>query len=91
MRKTAQISVRVSEQEMANLRSIADHQSVLLSELIRGLLSARDSVEISGILGKLRQKGRGLARGQERSSEKLPEFPAQPTALGSLARLISRV
>jgi hypothetical protein len=40
MRKSAQLSVRITEQEMANLRELATRESVLLSQLIRGILAA---------------------------------------------------
>jgi hypothetical protein len=40
MRKSAQLSVRITEQEMANLRDLATRESVLLSQLIRGILAA---------------------------------------------------
>jgi hypothetical protein len=39
MRKSAQLSVRITEQEMANLRELATRESVL-SQLIRGILAA---------------------------------------------------
>ena len=40
MRKNAQLSVRITDQEMRNLREQADRESVLLSHLVRGLLAA---------------------------------------------------
>ncbi len=40
MRRNAQLSVRITDQEMANLRQLAAQESVLLSVLIRGLLAA---------------------------------------------------
>lgn len=40
MRKSAQLSVRITEQEMANLRDLATRESLLLSQLIRGILTA---------------------------------------------------
>ena len=40
MRKSAQLSVRITEQEMVNLRELATRESVLLSQLIRGILAA---------------------------------------------------
>jgi hypothetical protein len=40
MRKSAQLSVRITDQEMANLRELATRESVLLSQLIRGILAA---------------------------------------------------
>jgi endonuclease III len=40
MRKNAQLSVRITEQEMTNLRELATRESVLLSQLIRGILAA---------------------------------------------------
>jgi hypothetical protein len=40
MRKNAQLSVRITDQEMTNLRQLADRECVLLSVLIRGLLAA---------------------------------------------------
>jgi hypothetical protein len=40
MRKNAQLSVRITEQEMANLREAANQESVLLSQLIRNILAA---------------------------------------------------
>ena len=40
MRKNAQLSVRITEQEMANLRELASRESVLLSQLVRGILAA---------------------------------------------------
>ena len=43
MRKSAQLSVRITEQEMANLRELATRESVLLSQLIRGILAANIS------------------------------------------------
>jgi hypothetical protein len=39
MRRNAQLSVRVTEQEMANLREQANRESVLLSQLVRGILA----------------------------------------------------
>ena len=40
MRKSAQLSVRITEQEMANLRDLATRELLLLSQLIRGILTA---------------------------------------------------
>ena len=40
MRKSAQLSVRITEQEMVNLREQANRESVLLSQLIRNILAA---------------------------------------------------
>jgi hypothetical protein len=46
MRKSAQLSVRITEREMADLRNLADRESVLLSQLIRTIIatSAKDGV-----------------------------------------------
>jgi hypothetical protein len=40
MRKDNQLSVRITEQEMANLREQANRESVLLSQLVRCILAA---------------------------------------------------
>ena len=40
MRKNAQLSVRITEQEMTILREQANRESVLLSQLIRNILAA---------------------------------------------------
>ena len=40
MRKNAQLSVRITENEMAKLRELADRESVLLSQLIKVILAA---------------------------------------------------
>jgi hypothetical protein len=42
MRKNAQLSVRITEQEMVNLRELATRESVLLSQLIRNILAANN-------------------------------------------------
>ena len=39
-RKSAQLSVRITDQEMTDLRQLADQESVLLSVLVRGILAA---------------------------------------------------
>ena len=40
MRKSAQLSVRITEAEMTKLRELADGELVLLSVLIRSILAA---------------------------------------------------
>ena len=40
MRRNAQLSVRITDQEMTKLRELANQESVLLSQLIRGILAA---------------------------------------------------
>jgi hypothetical protein len=40
MRKDSQLSVRISEQQMTNLREQANRESVLLSQLVRCILAA---------------------------------------------------
>jgi hypothetical protein len=40
MRKDSQLSVRITEQEMTNLREQANRESVLLSQLVRCILAA---------------------------------------------------
>jgi hypothetical protein len=42
MRKNAQLSVRITEQEMTKLREQANRECVLLSQLIRNILAAND-------------------------------------------------
>jgi hypothetical protein len=42
MRKDSQLSVRITEQEMANLREQANRESVLLSQLVRCILAANN-------------------------------------------------
>jgi len=40
MRKNAQLSVRVTDEQMSGLREMANRDSVLLSQLIRNILAA---------------------------------------------------
>ena len=42
MRKDNQLSVRITEQEMTNLREQANRESVLLSQLVRCILAANN-------------------------------------------------
>ena len=42
MRKDSQLSVRITEQEMTNLREQANRESVLLSQLVRCILAANN-------------------------------------------------
>jgi hypothetical protein len=53
MRKNAQLSVRITEQEMVNLRELATRESVLLSQLIRNILAANSKQ--SGMAGLFRR------------------------------------
>ena len=53
MRKNAQLSVRISEQEMTNLREQATRESVLLSQLVRGILAA--NTKKTGMAGLFRR------------------------------------
>jgi hypothetical protein len=39
MRKNSQLSVRITDEEMLNLRSLADRESVLLSQLVRNIVA----------------------------------------------------
>jgi len=43
MRKNAQLSVRITEQEMMILREQANRECVLLSQLIRNMLAANSN------------------------------------------------
>jgi len=42
MRKDSQLSVRITEQEMTNLREQANRESVLLSQLVRCILATNN-------------------------------------------------
>jgi hypothetical protein len=42
MQKDSQLSVRITEQEMTNLREQANRESVLLSQLVRCILAANN-------------------------------------------------
>ena len=53
MRKNAQLSVRITEDEMTSLRRQADKESVLLSQLVRGILAAGNrQTGATGLFGR---------------------------------------
>jgi hypothetical protein len=53
MRKNAQLSVRITEDEMAGLRKQADKESVLLSQLVRAILAAGNRrMDMTGLFGR---------------------------------------
>ena len=53
MRKDSQLSVRISEEQMTNLREQANRESVLLSQLVRCILAANNRQ--TGITSLLRR------------------------------------
>ena len=53
MRKDNQLSVRITEQEMTNLREQANRESVLLSQLVRCILAANSKQ--TGIINLFRR------------------------------------
>jgi hypothetical protein len=51
MRKKSQLSVRITDEEMSNLRALADQNSVLLSQLVRNILAANaKETAVGGLL-----------------------------------------
>lgn len=68
MRKNAQLSVRITEQEMAILREQANRESVLLSQLIRNMLAANSKQ--TGVAGLFRR-----VTGSRPMTTSGPEYP----------------
>jgi len=57
MRKGAQISVRIAEQEMTKLRELAQKESLIFSELIRIILATNAKEGVIATLNKSRRSG----------------------------------
>jgi hypothetical protein len=68
MRKNAQLSVRITEQEMTILREQANQECVLLSQLIRNILATNDKQRgVAGLFQRL--------TGSRPMSPSGPEYP----------------